>query len=48
MDSVSVPLVRRGFGQTLRRDAWWTTPAVVFLVFASSDRENTQATGECE
>jgi hypothetical protein len=35
MDSISVPLVRRGFGQTLRRDAWWTTPAVVFLVFAS-------------
>jgi hypothetical protein len=26
---------RRGFGETLRRDAWWTTPAVVFIVFSA-------------
>jgi len=28
-------LARRGFGETLRRDAWWTTPAVVFAVFSA-------------
>jgi hypothetical protein len=26
-------LARRGFGETERRDTWWTTPAVVFIVF---------------
>jgi hypothetical protein len=35
MDSVSVPLARRRFGQTTRRDAWWTTPLVVFLVLSA-------------
>lgn len=25
----------RGFGQTVRRDAWWVQPAVTFVVFAS-------------
>ena len=25
----------RGFGETLRRDAWWLQPLVVFVVFAS-------------
>ena len=28
-------LARRGFGETLRRDSWWTTPAVVFTVFSA-------------
>jgi hypothetical protein len=26
---------QRGFGETYRRDAWWTTPAFVFLVLGS-------------
>jgi hypothetical protein len=28
-------LARRGLGETERRDAWWTTPIVVFIVFAA-------------
>ena len=35
MDGVSVPLTRRGFGQTTRRDAWWTTPAAVFTILSA-------------
>ncbi len=35
MNSVSVPLARRRFGQTTRRDAWWTTPLVVFLLLSA-------------
>jgi hypothetical protein len=35
MDSVSVPLARRGFGQTTRRDVWWATPLAVFLVLSA-------------
>jgi hypothetical protein len=35
MSSVSVPMARRKFGQTTRRDAWWTTPLVVFLVLSA-------------
>src|ERR671932_417055 len=27
-----VPLTRRRFGQTMRRDAWWVQPAIVFLI----------------
>ncbi|HWY87440.1 MAG TPA: hypothetical protein VNX28_11980, partial [Gemmataceae bacterium] len=30
----SLPVVR-GFGETSRRDAWWVTPLVVFLVLGS-------------
>ena len=30
-----IPVAHRGFGQTARRDAWWTTPLVVFIVFSS-------------
>lgn len=35
MDGVSVPLTRRGFGQSTRRDAWWVTPAVVFTILSA-------------
>lgn len=35
MDAVSVPLTRRGFGQSTRRDAWWATPAAVFTVLSA-------------
>ena len=30
-----VPLTRRRFGETMRRDAWWVQPAIVFVVFTS-------------
>lgn len=30
MPVIDVPLTRRGFGQTSRRDAWWVTPLAVF------------------
>jgi len=30
-----VKLNQRGFGETLRRDPWWTTPAVVFTILTS-------------
>ncbi len=29
--SVPVRLVQRGFGETMRRDVWWTQPLLVFL-----------------
>ena len=35
MDGVSVPLTRRGFGQSTRRDAWWVTPVVVFTILSA-------------
>jgi hypothetical protein len=35
MDGISVPLARRGFGQSMRRDAWWVTPLAVFLTLGS-------------
>ncbi len=37
MATVPVPVVMapRGFGRTARRDAWWATPGVVFLVLSS-------------
>jgi hypothetical protein len=35
MSSVSVPLARRRFGETRRRDAWWVTPLVVFLILSA-------------
>jgi hypothetical protein len=31
MADVGVPLKQLGFGKTMRRDAWWVTPLVVFL-----------------
>ena len=27
-----LPVLHRGFGQTLRRDAWWLQPLVTFLI----------------
>src|SRR6266545_923816 len=35
MQVIPVTAVQRGFGQTERRDTWWSTPLTVFLVFAS-------------
>ncbi len=32
MHQVVVPLERRGFGQTTRRDAWWAQPLLTFVV----------------
>ena len=30
MHQVVIPLERRGFGQTMRRDAWWAQPLLTF------------------
>src|SRR5436189_2503976 len=30
-----VQLTRRGFGRTMRRDAWWVQPLVVFLILGA-------------
>jgi hypothetical protein len=41
MSSVPIPLVRRGFGETMRRDLWWVQPLAVvaglsaFLIYSS-------------
>ena len=35
MAHAQLPILRRGFGETMRRDAWWVQPAVVVLVFGS-------------
>ena len=35
MADVPHQLTRRRFGETMRRDAWWVQPAVVFLVLSS-------------
>lgn len=35
MGSEVVQLRRRGFGETMRRDAWWVQPVVVFVVLTS-------------
>src|ERR1043166_2407155 len=35
MTHAPLPLLHRGFGETLRRDAWWVQPLVVFLVLGS-------------
>ena len=32
MSNAVVPLQRRGFGETLRRDAWWVYPLVVLII----------------
>ncbi|MSO48373.1 MAG: succinate dehydrogenase [Acidobacteria bacterium] len=34
MQAIPVSGVRRGFGQTARRDRWWTTPALIFVGFS--------------
>ena len=35
MASEVVQLTRRGFGQTMRRDAWWVQPLVVFVILTA-------------
>ena len=35
MASAPLPLVRRRFGETMRRDAWWVQPAIVFLLLST-------------
>jgi len=35
MQVVPVSEVRRGFGRTARRDAWWVTPALTFTVLSA-------------
>lgn len=35
MASNLVSITRRGFGETARRDFWWVTPAITFIVFGS-------------
>jgi hypothetical protein len=35
MSTVPVVVAPRGFGRTARRDAWWVTPGVHFLVLSS-------------
>jgi hypothetical protein len=35
MSHAPLPLVHRGFGETLRRDAWWLQPLVVFTILGA-------------
>jgi hypothetical protein len=35
MAQVVIPLVRRGFGETMRRDAWWASPLATFAVLGA-------------
>ena len=35
MAHVQLPVIQRGFGETLRRDAWWVQPLIVFIVFGA-------------
>ena len=35
MAHAPLPLLRRGFGETMRRDAWWVQPVVVFTILTS-------------
>jgi hypothetical protein len=35
MAYAQLPIIRRGFGQTLRRDAWWVQPAIVFTILTA-------------
>jgi hypothetical protein len=35
MGSEVVQLTRRGFGKTMRRDAWWVQPLVVFIILSA-------------
>jgi hypothetical protein len=35
MAHAPLPLLRRGFGETMRRDAWWVQPVVTFVILAS-------------
>jgi hypothetical protein len=35
MASAPLPIVRRRFGETMRRDAWWVQPAIVFVLLSA-------------
>jgi hypothetical protein len=35
MAQAQLPIVRRGFGETMRKDWWWVQPAVVFLLLSA-------------
>ena len=35
MQVIPLTAAPHGFGRTSRRDTWWTTPLVVFIVFSS-------------
>ncbi len=35
MAHAQLPLVRRRFGETMRRDRWWVQPAIVFVLLSS-------------
>ncbi len=35
MSSIDVPLRNGGFGKTMRKDAWWVEPLLIFLGYAS-------------
>src|ERR1700722_2785413 len=35
MASIDVPLTKRGFGKTARKDQWWVYPLLVFLGYMS-------------
>src|ERR1051325_9846947 len=34
MAHAPLPLLHRGFGETLRRDAWWVQPLLVFIILS--------------
>lgn len=35
MTHAPLPIIHRGFGETMRKDAWWVQPAVVFLILTA-------------
>jgi hypothetical protein len=35
MAHAQLPIVQRGFGETVRRDAWWVQPLTVFIVLSA-------------
>jgi hypothetical protein len=35
MAHAPLPIIHRGFGQTMRRDAWWAQPLVVFVLLSA-------------
>jgi len=35
MTHAQLPVIQRGFGETMRRDAWWVQPAIVFAVLTA-------------
>jgi hypothetical protein len=35
MTHAPLPVIHRGFGETMRRDAWWVQPAIVFAILTA-------------